>query len=58
MQTQLTEAGQFERMLTLTLAEEELESAKETAARKLSQDMKIKGFRSGKASAVQSPFSL
>ena len=49
MQTQLTEAGQFERMLTLTLAEDELESAKETAARKLSKDMKIKGFRPGKA---------
>jgi len=49
METQLTEAGQFERMLTLTLAEDELESAKETAARKLSQDMKIKGFRPGKA---------
>jgi trigger factor len=49
MQTQLTEAGQFERMLTLTLAEDELESAKETAARKLSQDMKIKGFRPGRA---------
>jgi trigger factor len=49
METQLTEAGQFERMLTLTLAEDELESAKEEAARKLSQDMKIKGFRPGKA---------
>lgn len=49
METQLTEAGQFERMLTLTLAEDELESAKETAARKLSKEMKIKGFRPGKA---------
>ncbi len=49
MQTQLTEAGQFERMLTLTLEEDEIETAKETAARKLSQDMKIKGFRPGKA---------
>lgn len=49
MQTQLTEAGKFERMLTLTLAEDELESAKDTAARNLSKDMKIKGFRPGKA---------
>jgi len=49
MQTQLTEAGPFERMLTLTLDESELDDAKTAAARKLSQDMKIKGFRPGKA---------
>ncbi|MDH3308603.1 MAG: trigger factor, partial [Acidimicrobiia bacterium] len=49
MQTQLTDAGPFERMLTLTLEETELEGAKDTAAGKLSQEMKIKGFRPGKA---------
>ncbi len=49
MQTQMTDVGPFERMLTLTLAESELETAKEAAARKLSRDMKIKGFRPGKA---------
>jgi len=49
MQTEMTEAGPFERMLTLTLEESELDSAKEAAARKLSGDMKIKGFRPGKA---------
>ena len=49
MQTEMTEAGPFERMLTLTLEESELDSAKEVAARKLSGDMKIKGFRPGKA---------
>jgi trigger factor len=49
MQTEMTEAGPFERMLKLTLEEKELDRAKEAAARKLSQDMKIKGFRPGKA---------
>ncbi len=49
METQMTEAGPFERMLKLTLAESELDDAKTAAARKLSQDMKIKGFRPGKA---------
>lgn len=49
MQTQMTEAGPFERLLTLTLDESELDDAKSAAARKLSQDMKIKGFRPGKA---------
>ncbi|NND03004.1 MAG: trigger factor [Acidimicrobiia bacterium] len=49
MQTQMTEAGPFERLLTLTLDESELDDAKTAAARKLSKDMKIKGFRPGKA---------
>jgi len=49
MQTELTEAGRFEKRLTLTLDESELNDAKEKAARKLSQDMNIKGFRPGKA---------
>ena len=49
MQTDLTEAGPFERLLTLRLAEAELEQAKERASRKLSKEIKIKGFRPGKA---------
>ncbi len=49
MQTEVTEAGRFERMLTLRIDEPELEAAKDRAARKLSQDLKIKGFRPGKA---------
>ncbi|MGA9597951.1 MAG: trigger factor family protein, partial [Acidimicrobiia bacterium] len=49
MQTDIKEAGPFERILTIRLEEEELESAKNKAARKLSRSMKIKGFRPGKA---------
>ncbi len=49
MQTEVTEAGPFERMLTLRLDESELEAAKDSAAKKLSKSLKIKGFRPGKA---------
>lgn len=49
MQTDIKEAGPFERILTIRLEERELESAKNKAARKLSKSMKIKGFRPGKA---------
>ena len=49
MDTEVTEAGPFERLLTLHLDEAELEDAKNTAARKLSRELKIKGFRPGKA---------
>jgi trigger factor len=49
VQTDIKEAGPFERILTLRLEEQELESAKNKAARKLSKSMKIKGFRPGKA---------
>ncbi len=49
MQTTLKEAGPFERILTVQLDEGELEPAKNAAARKLSQQLKIKGFRPGKA---------
>jgi trigger factor len=49
VQTDIKEAGPFERILTLRLEEQELESAKNKAARKLSKTMKIKGFRPGKA---------
>jgi trigger factor len=49
VQTDVVEAGPFERMLTLHLEEAELENAKNAAARKLSRQLKIKGFRPGKA---------
>jgi trigger factor len=49
LHTDIKEAGPFERMITIRLAEDELESAKNRAARKLSKSMKIKGFRPGKA---------
>jgi trigger factor len=49
MQSDVIEAGPFERMLTLHLDDQELEQAKDAAARKLSRDLKIKGFRPGKA---------
>ena len=48
MQTQVTEAGPFERLLKIQLGEEELEEAKIVAARKLSKELKVKGFRPGK----------
>lgn len=49
MQTDIKDAGPFERILTIRLEEVELESAKNKAARKMSKEMKIKGFRPGKA---------
>lgn len=49
METTITEAGKFERLLTLSLEEAELEPAKDAAARKLAKEIKIKGFRPGKA---------
>ena len=47
--TEVSETGRFERTLTIQLEEPELEAAKTKAARKLSGQMKIKGFRPGKA---------
>lgn len=49
MHTEVNETGRFERTLTIQLEESELEDAKVKAARKLSKQMKIKGFRPGKA---------
>jgi len=48
VQTQVTEAGPFERLLKIQLGEDELEAAKTAAAIKLSKQMKVKGFRPGK----------
>ena len=45
----LQELGPYERMITVAVAESDLESAKNRAARKISREIKIKGFRPGKA---------
>jgi trigger factor len=47
--TEVNESGRFERTLTVRLDNDELADAKVRAARKISQGMKIKGFRPGKA---------
>ena len=49
MNTNVTDAGPFEKLLTLQVPEADLETAKAQAARRLSKDLKIKGFRPGKA---------
>ena len=47
--TNVTELGPFEHQLTIAVDAATLESAKNRAARRLSKDLKIKGFRPGKA---------
>ena len=49
MNTTLSDAGPFEKILTLRLEESELADAEEQAARRLSREIRIKGFRPGKA---------
>lgn len=49
MTTTVTESGAFERVVTFQLSDEQINEAKKGAARKLAQDVKIKGFRPGKA---------
>ena len=49
MSTNVTELGPFEHQLTIAVDAATLESAKNRAARRLSKDLKIKGFRPGKA---------
>ncbi|GMR01854.1 MAG: trigger factor [Acidimicrobiia bacterium] len=49
MQTEVNESGRFERTLTVRLEDDELAVAKKKAAVKISRNMKIKGFRPGKA---------
>jgi len=49
VQTEVNESGRFERTLTVTLENEELAAAKAKAAAKISKQVKIKGFRPGKA---------
>lgn len=49
VQTEVKESGRFERTLTVHLEDEELAAAKKRAAAKISKNMKIKGFRPGRA---------
>jgi trigger factor len=49
VQTQVKESGRFERTLTVQLDDAELAAATKKAAAKLSRNIKIKGFRPGKA---------
>jgi trigger factor len=43
------DAGSFERIITLSVDEEAIEAAKRPAAKRLAGEIKIKGFRPGKA---------
>lgn len=47
--TKVEERNPFERVLTVKIGDEAIEAAKATAARRLAGDVKIKGFRPGKA---------
>ena len=49
MNTTITDAGPFEKLVTVQIAEADIDKAKSTVARKLSRDLKIPGFRPGKA---------
>jgi len=49
MPTTVTETSQFERIVRFELSDEQINEAKRGAARKLAQEIKIHGFRPGKA---------
>ncbi len=49
MSVNVSEAGPFERLVEFSVSEAEIDKAKGAAARKLSQQLKIRGFRPGKA---------
>ena len=49
MTTTVTESGAFERLVRFQLTDEQINEAKKGAARKLAQEVKIHGFRPGKA---------
>ena len=49
MTTTVTESGAFERLVRFQLTDEQINEAKKGAARKLAQEIKIHGFRPGKA---------
>lgn len=49
MTVSVREAGPFERLVGFELTDAEIETAKSAAARRLAQDLKLKGFRPGKA---------
>jgi trigger factor len=48
VETNIVEAGPFERVVTVQIGNTALESAKDEAAKRLSQDLKVKGFRPGR----------
>jgi trigger factor len=47
--SKVKDAGPFERILTLTISEEAITAGRKTAARRLASEVKVKGFRPGKA---------
>jgi len=49
MHTNVSESGPFERLVTFQLTDEQIAAGKAATARKLSQDLKLKGFRPGRA---------
>ena len=49
MTINVTETGPFERLVTFHLTEDQITAGKAATSRKLSEDMKIPGFRPGKA---------
>ena len=49
MTTNVTESGPFERLVTFQLTDDQINDAKKGAARKLATEVKIHGFRPGKA---------
>jgi len=49
MTTTVTETGAFERLVRFQLTDEQIDQAKKGAARKLAQEVRIHGFRPGKA---------
>jgi trigger factor len=49
MTTTVTEVGPFERVVRFEISEDQIAEAKKIVARRLSQEVKIKGFRPGRA---------
>lgn len=49
MSATVTDAGPFEKLVEFEVSEAEIQAGKANAARRLSKDMKIRGFRPGKA---------
>ncbi|MGA7227433.1 MAG: trigger factor [Acidimicrobiia bacterium] len=49
MPTTVTETGPFERVVKFELSDDQINAGKAATARKLSHDLKLKGFRPGKA---------
>lgn len=49
MPTTVTESGAFERLVRFQISDDQINEAKKGAARKLAQEIKIHGFRPGKA---------